>query len=835
MNRIACNFQIIFWLVFSSYMVVGQSIDEQLDAYTSSFDTEKIYVHHDRPSYMQGDTIWCKVYLLDGNSQELIPKQTIVYVEWIDPSGELLETFNLRSDKGISEVDILIDPNTNTGEYTLKAYTLYQLNFDKGFLFQKKIKVTGFEDEVVKDTIKESFEVQFFPEGGYLVDGLESRIGFKAVDGRGKSIKINGKIITKQGDHVTTFKTLDAGLGFFYLTPQAHREYQAVVAFRGQQKTIELPDVLQSGYSMNISSASEDHIKIKLNANEKTNLNDCLIIGQQRGESFMNQPLREENGVVLSLDKEELPHGLLHFTLFDNKQRPIGERLVYNTKYAENTKIEISVDAEQMSSNRSIKATINSEEFSSHYKANLSLSIYNKRYIEGSPENGLNIKNYLNLQSELRGKINNINQYFQDEDAKSSALLDVLLMTHGWRKFTWQEVLSRSPKELGLPKESTFSLSGQVLKADKEEPVKANILVNILDNEDFSFSNLETGDDGIFHIDDLGIQDSTNVFVQASIYSEKKKKKQKKDELRKSGDSNVNVKLIELKEHEYDPTLGMPTDEIDNKIAEEKGVRIREVITTKLGLENMDSSLWSLSIDEVTVEGKKISPKNLRKRAAKREYRKRKIFYLGTTEKFFAEDLYKYTDEFVDVFDMISTAVAGTTARGPRGARKVMRKGKRNTMNTIPIALNGSLVSSHYLDFIDPKQVLLIEVISGAYASVLFGLPRVLRIVTKTDDPIREATFSKMTRGTLNIAYPGFYNAKEYYKKMYKDDVFTSGSDERVTLYWNPNIELNGDSYEVEFSTSNLSGEHIIVVEGITEDGIPIVANKTFYVENEEP
>ena len=779
---------------------------------------------------MQGDTLWGKVYLLDGRSHEPILEDNIVYADWISPEGELLESYYLKSQYGQATFDIVLDINAPPGDYTLKVYTLYQLNFDPGLLFQKKIKVAGYEEVLAQNTVGKDFEMQFFPEGGYLVNGLESRVAFKAVDSNGNNIEIQGEILDENNNLVTSFKTLEKGLGTFYLTPKVGQRYKAESSYNGIRRSFELPDAIRKGFVMTVNTVQEDQVSFSISSNDKATLKDCYLIGQQNGEIFLDQNLKANKVLLLKLDKASLPFGLLHFTLFNDEHRPISERLVFNTKNEDTVQVDIQLDKSSYPQKQRGIASIKSSDFSSYYRANLSISIYNTQYTEGNHDESLDIRNYLNLQSELRGKIKNINKYFKKDDKQARAMLDLLLMTHGWSRYTWQEIMDNKFKELSYPKESTFTLSGQVMKARKNEPVKANVLFNILDQKDFAFANIETGSDGVFHIPDLGIQDSTNIFLQASIYNKKDKKQVNEDEIKKVGDSDVDISLIELNEFTFDADLGIPYDELEIEKEEIVKAQIKDIVNSKLGLENIDSSLWSLSIDEVTVTEKKLSARRQRLKQVKRKYRDRKIFYLGTTEKFFAEDLYKYEDKFDDVYDMLSSAIPMTYVKGPRGNRQLMKMGNEGKFYELNIALNGDLVSANYLDFIDPEQVEIIELVFGPTCEPLFFECPVVRVVTKSKSPLLDAKFATLKRGSLSIAHPGFYKTKAYYKRMYEDDIFDDSPDERVTLLWNPNLELKGEDISIDFTTGDLEGEHIIAIEGISEDGIPVVAFKKFFV-----
>ena len=73
-----------------------------------------------------------------------------------------------------------------------------------------------------------TYDVSFYPEGGYLVPGFENRMTFKAMDSNGKSIDITGDIVDGSGNKVTRITTTHDGMGLATFTPQAGITYQAI-------------------------------------------------------------------------------------------------------------------------------------------------------------------------------------------------------------------------------------------------------------------------------------------------------------------------------------------------------------------------------------------------------------------------------------------------------------------------------------------------------------------------------------------------------------------------------------------------------------------------------
>lgn len=94
-------------------------------------------------------------------------------------------------------------------------------------------------------------------------------------------------------------------------------------------------------------------------------------------------------------------------------------------------------------------------------------------------------------------------------------------------------------------------------------------------------------------------------------------------------------------------------------------------------------------------------------------------------------------------------------------------------------------------------------------------------------------TISKIPEDKTFVSYQGFTMVTEYYTPTYQS-VKSKNSrtpDLRSLMYWNPNIRTNLDgSTEIEFYTSDQKGTYEVVIEGITDAGIPVSTSTTFEV-----
>jgi hypothetical protein len=101
------------------------------------------------------------------------------------------------------------------------------LNDDTAFLFNKYLPIIQTKlPSIITTSVKTN--VQFFPEGGDIVNGVGSFVAFKAVNQFGKPISITGIVKNNLGNFVDSIKTDYDGMGSFYINePNALQQYTA--------------------------------------------------------------------------------------------------------------------------------------------------------------------------------------------------------------------------------------------------------------------------------------------------------------------------------------------------------------------------------------------------------------------------------------------------------------------------------------------------------------------------------------------------------------------------------------------------------------------------------
>ena len=262
----------IFILLIYALNVSSQSIP---NVSSNKLFFEKAYLHTDREVYIGGETLWFSAYLINAQNNQFINSSNTLYVELVSTSEKseplVIAKRIIRMEQGKGSGDFKLKDSIAAGTYTLRAWTNWMRNFNDNFLFEKEIRVlSSFEvaEEVSKvkkksvtkitpslptlTTLLPKENIQFFPEGGSMIDSVSSIVAFKAVDGNGKNLGVEGEITNKNGEIINNFSD-KTGLGIFLLQPEKDQEYTAKGIYsNGQKFSTILPKALSNGYSIRV-------------------------------------------------------------------------------------------------------------------------------------------------------------------------------------------------------------------------------------------------------------------------------------------------------------------------------------------------------------------------------------------------------------------------------------------------------------------------------------------------------------------------------------------------------------------------------------------------------
>lgn len=307
-------------------------------------------------------------------------------------------------------------------------------------------------------------DVQFMPEGGYMVAGLPSHIGFKAVGEDGKGVTVSGKIVNAAGEEIVTLQSVYKGIGTVDVAPQAGDAYTAKLTLPGgQTKDVPLPAVKASGTEIrvrNIAARDSMDVSVFMSADLVKPGGAYYLIGQARGVVCFGAAIPTGRAFsAVHVAKSLFPTGIVHFTLLNAQNQPVNERLTF-VDHHDNLKIAVTPSQTKFAARDSIPVKISVHDASGKpIVGSFSLAVTDDNQVKADSSVSENIMTRFLLTADLKGFVEAPAYYFGSNNNAWQAL-DALLLTQGWVGYDWNQI-NNIPKPAFQP-EYEYTVSGKV-------------------------------------------------------------------------------------------------------------------------------------------------------------------------------------------------------------------------------------------------------------------------------------------------------------------------------------------------------------------------------------
>lgn len=713
----------------------------------------------------------------------------VLYVQWEGALDSI--PIKLNSKKPIVNVEHSVPINVPLINYRLKT------NND---VFTKTI--------VLDD---EYGSLQFFPEGGSLVEGLQSVVGFKYLDYRGKGAKIEGTIEDGNKTKVAEFESNALGMGKVFLIPEAGKKYYGVLTNQeGNTYKYELPEAKDRGQ---VLSLVQNGIGKELRIwNSEKNEDSLYIKFFHRGKNLFLLKAKFRDGMFsYGIQTKDLPHGVIGLTVFDKEFKPIAERHFFNEHHENYLELVAETDIDRYSIRDSVHVSISTKLNGLPIPASVSVMAVDSSYFYGTNLERTNIVSYFLLQSDIKGTIEKPSYYFQN--GKNMAELDYLMLTQGWTNYKYKEKKKSRPylPEKGLEIRGTITDTQNTRKGvgSKKNQYELNLLLMGDPPEAHIQETDSTGNFKFKLSDSYGL--GRKFVVQPTVASNK------------SGDLKIRIESYEVPDIVYDTEkIIVPADSIiDKKMVQkiEEDIRLdplllpntialNEVVVSDYRITGERAEMVALhGLPDVVIDNKELLLK----------------------QRNWTNNLYRWL-----LFNYPKELKVERLQNG-QGFEIAYVRGADWTY----VVIDGIPVHErdyHLIGSIPVRAVKSAEIFRSAgsankYHSQVFDcapicppppFPAMISIYTYSGEGLYGAFNRTKKTNLIGATAPQYTPIREYYTPEYRDPskIDWGVPDRRTLLYWNPNIQTDGNGHaETTFFNSDIPGKMAIIIEGISSNG----------------
>jgi hypothetical protein len=788
-NSLLLRISFSLLLVTSFNSTFSQRIDSLLNVLDTKYPQEKIHIHFDKAFYNPGETIWFKAYLAADNLPAPISKT--MYAELVDDKGKVLDRkmMPVLESGAASSFDL---PDTIANPHLfLRAYTSWMLNFDSTLLYLKPLDIIPAKP-AKKQPAPTTYSLQFFPEGGDLVVSLPSRIAFKAVDNLGVPINVKGDILDSKGKKLAGFSAIHDGMGFFTLQPAPGETYKATWKDKkGVQHETALPAARPQGVvvSTNITDNKLFYTLTRPDSAESTYTAFFVVAQvQQRLVYSARINMVKKTTVTAPIETDSLPNGVLQLTIFNAAQEPVAERIVFINHHDFSFITDLHSGEKNLGKRGRNTLQVDVGDV---LLSNLSIAVTDAG-LNPVTRNEESIYSRLLLTSDLKGYVYNPAYYFSDEADSVSQHLDLVMMTNGWRRFKWDDVLAANWPVIRYLPDEYLSIRGKILGLSKSLLFGKELTVILkTKNGGTDLFNMPVNAQGEFAQPGLFFFDTARLHYQLN--------------------------------NDKDKTLTSSASfSFENTFVRAPAPSL-SILSSLYSPERIDSSVLlrsstMASLQRSQVESNKVKTlENVQLRSTQKS--KKQVMDEEYTSGFFrGGDGYTFNTED-DPFAKSSTSVLAYLQGKVAGLQISTAGGESATWRGSPTSffLNEVNAELSSLQSISMNDVALIKVFRPPFFGAMGGgAGGAIAIYTK-----KGGRDNSQVKGLPFALVNGYSVIKEFYSPDYEANPEPSLKDYRSTLYWNPNLyfDKNTRRVTIPFFNSDNCKKIRVVIEGINQNG----------------
>lgn len=784
--------------IISNAQQFQDKLISSLDSFSLLRPQEKTYLQTDRNVYITGQSIFFKAYVLLDEKPTILSK--IVYAELVTENGQIVEKKMIKLSNGTASGSFDVKNTFPSNDYFLRCYSLWMLNFPD-FIFERKIHILNTVNQVpASKYAAPNITCNIYPEGGDLVNGIKNKVAFKATRFGLQNNSFSGELIDNKNSKIDSFKSVHDGMGYFEFIPEQGKSYKILINSFGTQQEFILPAAKNEGIiiSADNNSAGKVFVKVERNENNKNVYNKLIVVAQINNNIvYMGKLNMDESLDAVAIPKKDLPSGIMQITVFTEDRKPLVERLVFISNYSLNNEIikPIATTFEKRKKNSLIVDV-------SAYK-NLQAAVAVTNNETETFTTGTNILATLLLTNDLKGILFNPGYYFKDKEPSTLQHLDLLMMTNGWRRFKWDEIINNKFSTLKYPFERSLSVSGKVLQSNGKSVLKAAKINLIINGEDSTkiVSEAVTNESSTFIVDNIDFKKEATIYYQGTNTNNKEA-----------------IVSVSFNPPYFDLLEKGKINNQENLLSE-----------YSFGVSNYFGNILKQKYTSDSIKGKTLETVVVKTK-------KRSVTDSLNTK--YASDFFYDSDQtlavnatYFDMFQYLRSAVPGILINKTDTGTQVSFSryqgldffSENGGSSGVQFYLNEIAVTNDVIESLSVADVGLVKIFKGSTAIALGATNGAIAIYTKKDKSFRDWR----KKGFDFIKRSGYSVSKEFseidYSKVNNESSF---SDIRPTIYWNPNIMVKDGKANIDFYNDDNCTSFKIVVEGVDENGKILYAEK---------
>lgn len=767
----------------------------RFNAFTSLYCPEKLYVHIDRTYFRAGETIWMCGYLRNASERCVHKESNFIYTELLDAKGNAVIRAKLKRAGDTFPGHLDLPEDIAGGKYTLRAYTLWQFNGPATAMFHQSIQIYDKAARVQKSQSgKTVTDISFYPEGGRHFAGTPSVIGVKAMNPDGSPESIKGILTDDTGMEVCEFSTYHDGMGTVSFIPTPGRKYYLRT---DDGRLFNLPPPSEEGATVMVSSIRGRTV-ITVDGKPSDTPYRLMLrdISNLRTISTFKIP---DKTLSFIIENGKIREGINHALLVAPDGSIVSERLFYNFGAGvAGPSCTLSqpdaADADSLAGGLKMPLSMAlSSPDGRPLDGHCSIAIVHSLLKDCRQNDGIN--SYMNLSSELAGRIHDPRYYFDDSVPlrERSRSMDMLMLIQGWKYYDLAPLLKGEKLKINCEsKEYSQSITGRIHRRISGKMPKKFIIHVIIPRHKFT-NSVEVQQSDSYIIDSLDFSENTGFLVKVSRLTEGLDYVPTWD-----GDKFAPAYAYD-RDYGSQQALSRPEDDLFIYSSSSKDTLQTAVVTASLNeFFGASASGRQVSSSDMVMYADKTLVEYITMHYPTLHYNDEKMYNVHPVGGRLGDKENGDEESGIESIETLDTSSGGAVVK---------------------LIADESEQEWAFFDSmtLENLQFINVSTMPDAFYNSLGGL------VTIKVKPGVQFEHETKTEPSLVYFVPlGWQQPRDFYSPVY-DSAEEAGEYNRRTIFWNPSVKFKGGRADMTFLMPfSLAGqEYQARVEGMTADGTP--------------
>lgn len=426
-----------------------EELQKKYNSFQQKYPQVKINLTFNQDEYFIEDTLFFSSWYL-YEDLKVVKGNHVINADIISGNGKTVQSIRFKVQDGRGHNQIIFNNNLTPGIYRMVAYTDWMKNFGVSTFFQRDVKIVSRKQVTKKDL--PSANVQFYPEGGHLIQGVNNHVLAVGTPFLDLEIKENNMIVANVALNAV-------GLGTLTLKPASNSKYYAS---RGTERW-DLPSTESDGLAIKLVKNEGWNLALEIAKQSKYISKEIYAVGVTQGRIVLKEKIKidqSENPFTLPIPAQKDGEGYMQIFVLDSEGLEIAQR-VFVPSFENQLSVKLKLQP-QIKQRENVSFSLGIlDQTENLQESEMSITVFQSNLFTQSKSD-----NYFYL-SDVFG----VSEWINSQQGAKEQLNDYLI-SKKWNRIDWESILKNKKVDILFPFQNQIKLKGSLSSIVNDSPAK---------------------------------------------------------------------------------------------------------------------------------------------------------------------------------------------------------------------------------------------------------------------------------------------------------------------------------------------------------------------------